>query len=154
MRRVFADKLYGMMAVDDRIVFITADMGYGFADRIRDDFSTRFYNVGAAEQVMMDMAVGMALEGKIPVVYSITPFLLYRTWESIRNYLNHEDIHVVMVGSGRGKDYQDGGFSHDASDHGMLKVFENVEFIAPDTKDFDLNPIIYSHHPVYLNLKR
>ena len=40
----------------------------------------------------MGMATGLALENKIPVVYSITPFIIYRPFEFIRNYLDHEKI--------------------------------------------------------------
>lgn len=152
MRRKFASDLYSLMSRDEKIVLITADMGYGMLDKIRDDFPDQFYNVGAAELVMMGMAVGLALEGKIPVTYSITPFLLFRPFEVIRNYINHERIPVIMAGSGRDDDYKDGGFSHYAGDHDILKRFRNIVFLSGD--DFDLNEIIYSGRPTYLNLKR
>jgi transketolase C-terminal domain/subunit len=54
---------------------------------------------------MIGAATGMAMEGKIPVVYSITPFLLYRPFVFLRNYLHHENIPVKLVGGGRNKDY-------------------------------------------------
>lgn len=152
MRKQFAYDLYNLMEKDKNIILVTADMGYGMLDRIRDDFSDRFYNVGAAEMVMMGMAVGMALEGKIPVVYSITPFLLFRPFEVIRNYIDHENIPVIMAGSGRGDDYKDGGFSHYAGDHDILRNFKNILFLSED--EFDLHKIIYSGRPTYLNLKR
>ena len=153
MRRKFALDLYELMKENENIVLITADMGYGMFDRIRDEIPKQFYNVGAAEQVAMDIAVGMALCNKIPIVYSITPFLIFRAMETIRNYIDHEKISVVMVGSGRGKDYATEGFSHDASDDIILKLFENIEYLIPDM-DFDLKEILYSKKPVYLNLKR
>jgi len=152
MRNKFASDLYELMKKDQNIILITADLGYKMFDRIRDDFPNQFYNVGAAEQVMMDIAVGMAMCGKIPVVYSITPFLIFRAMESIRNYINHERIPVVMVGSGRGEDYETEGFSHDATDDYILRSFENIVFLSPD--DFDLKEILYMNKPVYLNLKR
>jgi len=133
-------------------MFLTGDLGYFFADKLRDKFTDNFYNVGAAEQAMMSVAVGMALSGKIPVVYSITPFLLFRPMEVIRNYINHENIPVIMVGSGRDSDYKDAGFSHYAGDHDIIKQFKNIVFLDGD--DFDLEKIIYSNKPTYLNLKR
>ena len=153
MRRKFAYDLYNLMKDDKNIVLITADMGYGMLDRIKNDFPDRFYNVGVAEMAMMGMAVGMALEGKIPVTYSITPFLLFRPFEVIRNYINHENIPVIMVGSGRGSDYKDGGFSHYAGDDNIIKRFKNILFLAPE-EDFDLSRVIYGNKPVYLNLQR
>lgn len=153
MRRKFATDLYGLMKADKDIVLITADMGFGMFDKIRDDLPAQFYNVGVAEQVMMDMAVGFALAGKIPVTYSITPFLIFRSFETIRNYMNRESVPVIMVGSGRGKDYKREGFSHDASDHEILKVFKNIVFLEPES-EFNLQEILYMRKPIYLNLKR
>lgn len=152
MRQKFASELYELMKMDSNIYLITADLGYIMFDRIRDAFPARFFNVQAAEQAMLDIAVGFALNGKIPVVYSITPFLLFRPFESIRNYVNKENIPVVLVGSGRDHDYEHDGFSHDGSDDEIIKCFENIEFIKSD--DFDLKDILYKGKPVYLNLKR
>jgi len=152
MRKKFFDDLYRLMVKDKNIIFITADLGYFFADRIKNELSEQFYNVGAAEQVMVGTAIGMALSGRIPVCYTITPFY-FRCFEAIRLYLDHESIPVKLVGSGRGQDYAHEGFSHDASDHEILKQFKNIEFIVPEN-DFDLKEIIYSGKPTYLNLKR
>jgi len=155
MRKYFFDSLYSLMLKDENVIFITADMGFGFGDKIRDEMPDRFYNVGAAEQVMMDIAVGLALSGKIPVTYSITPFLLFRPFETIRNYIDHENVPVIMVGSGRGRDYHTEGFSHDASDHNILKAFKNIVFLEPEPDTaFDLTNILYMKKPVYLNLNR
>ncbi len=153
MRRKFAVDLYELMKQDKNIILISVDMGYKMYDRIIDELPDQFYNVGAAEQAAVTIAVGMALSGKIPVVYTITPFLIFRPFEAIRLYLNHESIPIILVGSGRGQDYAHEGFSHDASDHEILKQFKNIEFIVPEN-DFDLRDIIYSGKPTYLNLKR
>jgi len=151
-RKLFFDALYELMKKDNNIVFITSDLGYFFADRIKNELPDQFYNVGAAEQVMLGVAIGMSLSGKIPICYTITPFY-FRCFESIRLYVDHECIPVILAGSGRGQDYAHEGFSHDASDHEILKQFKNIEFIVPEG-DFDLKDIIYSGKPTYLNLKR
>ena len=153
MRRKFAVDLYELMKQDKNIALITADMGYGMFNKIRDELHDQFYNVGAAEQVAVTMAVGLALSGKIPVVYTITPFLIFRPFEAIRNYMDHESIPIMIVGSGRGQDYSKEGFSHDASDHEILKQFKNINFVVPE-ESFNLHEIIYSGVPTYLNLKR
>jgi transketolase len=152
MRKKFFDALYELMVKDKNIIFITADLGYFFADKIKSELPDQYYNIGAAEQTMIDVAVGLTLEHKIAVVYTITPFLLFRPFEQIRNYIDHECIPVVLVGSGRDKDYSDAGFSHDASDHDIIKAFKNIKFI--EDEDFNLSEIVYSRVPTYLNLKR
>lgn len=158
MRKIFASYLYDEMAVNPNIYLITGDLGYGLWDKIRLDFGNRFYNVGSAEQLMIGSAVGMAMEGKIPVVYSITPFLLYRPFELIRNYLDHEEIPVKLVGGGRNKDYGYLGFSHWAEDDiKIMSCFENIEKYHPeDEKELEnqYRQFLYNAKPSYLNLKR
>jgi transketolase len=152
MRREFARQLYELMQWDEHLFLVTADVGYGMFDAIRTDFPDQFLNVGAAEQVAMDIAVGLTLAGKRAIFYSITPFLLFRPFESIRNYVDHEQLPVILVGSGRGNEYE-AGFSHDASDDLILKCLKNVVYLSPNT-DFSLREILEMNKPVYLNLKR
>lgn len=100
MRKLLADLLLKEMEINPDIYLITGDLGYGLWDKIRDKFKDRFYNVGSSEMVMMGMGIGLAMDGKIPFVYSITPFALYRPFEMIRNYMNHESIPVKILGGG------------------------------------------------------
>ena len=88
MRKKFSSKLHSEMSTNKDIVVLTGDLGYGLWDRIKIDYPDRFFNFGSSEQLMLGAACGMAMEGKIPVVYSITPFLLYRPFEFIRNYVS------------------------------------------------------------------
>lgn len=152
MRQKFFADLEELMTENQDVYFITGDLGYFFADRIRDNFPDRFINVGAAECTLLGVGIGLALEGKIPFCYSITPFLLYRPFEAIRNYLHHEQIPVILVGSGRGKDYAHDGFSHDASDDGH---FLHHIRIRKYFKDYPkLKSLIKIKSPAYINLSR
>lgn len=134
MRKEFVDELHQIMKEDKNVYLLTGDLGFGYLDEIQKDFPDRFINVGASEQTMMGMAVGLALEGKIPFVYSITTFLINRPFEWIRNYINHEKIPVKMVGVGRDKEYQHDEFSHFATDtKDILNIFDNVLQYWPET---------------------
>jgi len=158
MRKEFFDCLHKRMQQNENIVFVTADLGFGLADRIKEDFPDRFFNVQAAEMAMMTISVGLALSNKIVFCYSITPFLLWRTAEVIRNYVDAESVPVKMVGSGRGRDYAHDGFSHDASDdYKLLECFENINCRWPESADEIPNLVdemINNPKPYYLNLKR
>ncbi len=158
LRRRFADEVYVAMKKNDRIVIVVADFGYKIWDRVRKDFPKRFINVGAAEQSMMGIGIGLALGGKIPLVYSITSFLLYRPFETIRNYIDREKIPVILVGSGRGNDYARDGFSHWAQeDREVMKLFKNIRASWPNSAEevSRLVPtVLKSHVPWYINLKR
>ena len=146
------------MKVNKDIWVVTMDLGYKMWDQIRDDFPDRFINVGAAEQAGMGIACGLALEGKIPFVYSITSFLLYRPFETIRTYINHEKINVKLVGSGRGADYHVDGFSHFAGDdEATMKLFPNIVSWWPVDKEMIPNAVkamVKNGKPTYINLKR
>jgi len=156
MRKQFAEFLHSEMSQNEDIHVLTGDLGYGLWDRIKIDYPDRFTNFLSSEQLMVGAACGMAMEGKVPVVYSITPFVLYRPFEWIRNYLDHERIPVKLVGGGRDKDYGYLGFSHWAEeDEQVMSVFKNIQFYKPKefTKEIGLD-LIYNNQPSYLNLSR
>lgn len=158
MRKQFAQLLLDEMRVNPNIYLITGDLGYGLWDKIRDEFPDRFYNVGSSEMVMMGMGIGLAMEGKTPFVYSITPFAIYRPFEMIRNYLDHENIPVNIIGGGRDKDYGYLGFSHWAEDDKeIMKCFKNINTYHPES-DTELRTIfkliVNNKKPTYLNLKK
>ena len=158
MRKQFAKLLFDEMKINRDIYLITGDLGYGLWDSIQKDFPDRFFNVGSSEMVMMGVGIGLAMEGKIPFLYSITPFAIYRPFEMIRNYLNHEKIAVNIIGGGRGKDYGYLGFSHWAEDDKkIMSTLENIRMFHPETKEelpSILSAIIQSPMPTYLNLKK
>ena len=156
MRKQFAEFLHSEMSQNEDIHVITGDLGYGLWDKIKIDYPDRFTNFLSSEQLMVGAACGMAMEGKIPVVYSITPFVLYRPFEWIRNYLDHEKIPVKLAGGGRDKDYGYLGFSHWAEeDEQVMSVFKNIQFYKTKefTKEIGLD-LIYNNQPSYLNLSR
>jgi transketolase len=158
MRREFAKLLLDEMQSNPEIYLVTGDLGYGLWDEVKDTFPNRFYNVGSSEMAMMGMAIGLAMDGKIPFVYSITPFAIYRPFEMIRNYINHENIPVRILGGGRNEDYGYLGFSHWASEYiSVMNLFENITSFKPNTMDeleSSFKFSIQNNTPTYINLKR
>lgn len=162
MRKQFSEILINEMSTErgQNIVLVTADMGYGLWDNIRQKFenTSRFYNVGSAEQLMIGVAAGLSLEGKIPICYSITPFILYRPFEFIRNYLNIEQLNIKIVGGGRDRDYGYLGFTHWAEeDINILDQLKNIKTFKPTTTDeLESNSLelLYNNKPSYINLRK
>lgn len=158
LRRRFADEIYLAMKTNDKIVIVTGDLGYRIWDQIKAKFPQRFFNVGAAEQALIGISVGLSLEGKIPIVFSITPFLLYRPFETIRNYVDHEKVRMILVGSGRDQDYSHDGFSHwSEEDKEVMKIFKNIKSVWPESADEVSNLVpkmLKDNNPWYINLKR
>ena len=158
IRGWFAYELFNQMVLNDRIWVLTGDLGYRMLDRILNGFPNRFINCGAAEQAMMGIAVGLAQEGRIPFVYSITPFLLFRPFETIRNYIHHEKAAVRLIGSGTGHDYAHDGYSHwPEEEHGLMKLLSNIQSHWPQNKGEIpglVEKMVTEDKPQYLNLRR
>lgn len=158
MRACFAQNVHKHMKKNPDIYVVVNDLGYKMWDNIRRDFSDRFINVGAAEQTLIGVAVGLALNNKIPLVYSITTFLLYRPFETIRNYLHYDKIPVKLVGSGRGKEYLHDGISHWAEeDKQVMAILPNIKSFWPENIEEIpqlVTKMIKSKKPWYINLKR
>jgi transketolase len=158
MRRIFFQELYKNMDQNDKIISLTGDLGYGGFDKIISDFPDRFFNCQAAELSMMGVACGLALEGKIPVVYSIGTFLIYRPFEIIRTYINHENMPVKLISSGRDKDYEHDGISHWMDDIKIyLDTFKNIKQYWPEKQEeiaSILPEMLSNNRPCFLSLKR
>ena len=156
MRKYFSKILLESMQNNSDIILLTGDLGYGLFDEIRTSFPNQFYNVGSSELLMMGAACGMALENKKPFVYSITPFAIFRPFEIIRNYIDHENIPVTIVGGGRDRDYGYLGFSHWAEDDlKFMNCFENISKFKPLSYEElykNMQEILSQSKPSYLNL--
>jgi len=157
MRKKFAELVYVEMNKNKNLYFLTGDLGMFVLDELKKDFPSRFINVGAAEQAMLDMAVGLTYAGKNVICYSITPFILYRPFETIRTYINHEKLPILLVGSGRDDDYKHDGFSHYAGDDmSIMGGFENISCFWPtvDKLEVLVKKLLTFNHPAYLNLQK
>lgn len=158
MRAEFVGEVLKLMKKDEDIFVLLGDLGFGIFDQMRNEFPTRCINIGSSEQLMLGMASGMAIEGKKVICYSITPFLLYRPFEFIRNYLSYEKIPVKLVGSGRGRDYSEAGFSHHSEEAAsILKLLPAIKCYFPENvdeiKDLVEN-FVNSDEPSFLSLTR
>ena len=157
VRKTFVKLLHQEMKRNDKIVLVLGDLGYGHFDKIREEFPDRVYNPGAAEQLMLGMACGLAMDGLIPVCYSMTPFILYRPFEIIRTLIDYEKIPVILAAAGRDKDYASAGWSHWATDDKVhLSGFENIKKVWPNEEELEnlFLDIISTDVPYYVNLKR
>lgn len=158
MRRTFADLLFEEMKISNKIVVLTADLGFKMWDNIRDTYENRFFNIGSSEHLLISLGIGLSYQGKLPILYSITPFLLYRPFEVLRTYVNHELTPVKLVGSGRGFDYAHDGFTHYAGDdREILKTLNNIRIFYPlNTQEIKnmFQEFLYNKSPSYLNLGR
>ena len=160
MRDVFIEQVYHRMRDDKHIFFLCADFGSPKLDRLKADFKDRFINVGIAEQNLINVSTGLALEGYTVYAYAIAPFLTMRAYEQIRINLSlHaqlKKLNINLVGVGAGLSYDVSGPTHHClEDITIMKVLPNIEVFSPSdwilTKAF-VDYSIKIKRPKYIRL--
>jgi transketolase len=74
----------------------------------------------------------MAMEGKIPFIYSIIPFVTMRNFEQIRNDICYQNLNVKIIGIGAGFYYGPYGRTHHGlEDIGILRTLPNLLIFSP-----------------------
>jgi len=132
VRTAFFDSLYEVAKADGRVELITADMGFGCLEKFRDCLPKQYLNAGISEANAMSLAAGMALAGRRPFVYSITPFVTYRSFEQTRVDVCCHNANVKIIGVGSGLDYgQSGTTHHPTEDIAVMRALPNISVACP-----------------------
>lgn len=154
MRYKFGEELCKYMERDKRIVLLVGDIGFGVFDLVKEKFPDRIFNCGIGEQAMVGMASGMAMEGLIPICYTITPFLLERPYEVIKLNVCQQKQNVKLISYG---DYSDLGPTHITSNIDLLCECLKLKLYKPETVDEMLNnfkQIMEEDTPSFMYLKK
>lgn len=155
MRQEFGKLLTEKAHTDKDIVVLIGDIGYGVYDDYKEIFPDRLYNLGIAEQSMVGVAAGMALEGLKPYVYSITPFLIERPFEQIKLDIDQQNVNVTLIGYA---DFENMGPTHAELDSEyMMKMFKNIKSYFPETLEELKKAFEESYEycgPSFIRLKR
>lgn len=132
MRTAFVKSLVDVADKDRRIFLLSGDLGYGALEPFSQKFPKQFLNLGIAEQNLAGFAAGMALSGKIPVIYSIATFVTLRPYEQIRNDICYQNLNVKIIGTGGGLTYSQYGATHQSmEDIGLMRLLPNMVVLCP-----------------------
>ena len=158
MRQAFINTLIELAETDKDIWLLTADMGFGLVEPFAEKFPKRYINVGVAEQNMIGIATGLALEGKKVFCYSIGNFPTMRCLEQIRNDVCYHNLPVCIVSGGAGLWYGSLGMTHHAvEDIAVMRCLPNMAVVSPaDAKETGeaIRDIVSRHSPCYLRMSR
>ena len=136
MRNIFIKKLIKYSKKNKNVYFLSADLGFNSFEILQDEMKERFINVGVAENNMVGIAAGLALQKKDVFIYSIVPFVIFRSFEQIRNNICNNKLNVKIIGGGGGFSYGDQGISHNTSeDLSITRVLPNLKVFTPSTKN-------------------
>ena len=136
MRDSLLTAIYEQMSVDETIIVVSADFGSPVLDKIRSAFPKRFLNTGIAEQNLINVSSGLALEGFKVFAYAIAPFITMRCYEQIRVNLallsEVRELNVNLIGVGAGYSYVVSGPTHQCyEDLSLIRSLPNFQIMSP-----------------------
>lgn len=130
---VFSDTMVELGRQRPRLVAITAAMKLGTGlDEFSKRFPQRFFDVGIAEQVGVNLAAGLALGGLQPVVAIYSTFL-QRAFDQISHDVCLGNLPVVFAVDRAGVVGQDGATHHGYFDVSYMRMLPNMTVMAPAT---------------------
>ena len=97
MRRGLADFLHERAILDEKLVFLTGDLGFEVFDKFERDFPKRYINAGIAESNMVAVAAGLSSAGFKPIVYSIASFMTSRPYEFTKILASYNNFPITIV---------------------------------------------------------
>jgi transketolase len=158
MRRTCLDFVYKLAERDERVVFVGSDLGPGVLDEMKTRFPERWFMEGVAEQHLVGMAAGLALEGFIPYVNTIATFLSRRCYEQVVLDLCLHQLPVRLISNGGGVVYAPLGPTHLATeDMAILRCLPNMTIVAPcDAEEMErfMDQSLDWPDPIYIRLAK
>jgi len=136
MRKSFTAAICEAVENDERLRLILGDIGvYGFKE-LAETRPQSVINIGILEQAMISVAAGMAMDGRIPIVHSIAPFLVERCLEQLKVDFAYQGLSGKFVSVGASFDYAALGCTHHCpSDVGTLLGVPGIDIVVPGTGD-------------------
>lgn len=129
--QAFGDALVSAGEKNERVVAITAAMpdGTGLV-KFREKFKSRYYDVGIAESIAVDLGAGLAKQGLRPVVCIYSTFL-QRSFDQIFQEASLQNLPVIFCIDRAGVVGDDGPTHHGIMDIGYLRLLPNMVIAAP-----------------------
>ena len=132
VRKEALDEIANLVARDPRVVFIGSDLGAGVMADAMEQFPDRVLMEGIAEQHLVGMASGMALEGFVPYVHTIGTFLTRRALEQVIIDAALHKLPVRLIASGGGMVYAPLGPTHQAiDDFALMRAVDGMAVLSP-----------------------
>ena len=158
MRNTALNEVFNLAKSNKSILFIGSDLGAGTLKNMSIDLPDQFIMEGISEQHIIGMAAGLAMEGFIPYVNSIAPFLTRRCYEQVLIDICLHDLPVRLLANGGGVVYAPLGPTHLAvEDIAILRAIPNMSIVAPCDADEMKRLISQSEkypHPLYIRFAK
>jgi transketolase len=148
---------------DPRLVTVHADISSSISiadfERNHPDRQARVVSVGIAEQDMMSVAAGLALEGRIPITGTYGVFASGRPWDQIRTTICYDGLNVKIAGAHGGVSVGGDGATHQALEEiSLMAVLPNMTLVVPadavETERLSRAAIFDVKGPAYIRYAR
>jgi len=118
---------------NENVVVLCADLTSSTRNAdFKKEFPDRFIQMGVHEQLLVALAAGMALSGKIPYITSYAMFCPGRAWEMVRTNVCLNEANVKIIGSHAGVSVGADGATHQAiEDIAIMRPIPNMTIMAP-----------------------
>lgn len=132
-REAFGKALVELGKENKNIVALDADLSASTQTKLfAKEFPEKFFDVGIAEQNLIDTAAGLSATGKIPFAATFAVFATGRTYDQIRNTVCYSNFNVKIVGTHGGVTVGEDGATHQAlEDIGLMANLPNMHVIVP-----------------------
>ncbi len=142
---------------NDKVVFITSDLCfYSGLDRFNAKFPDKLYNVGIAEQNMVNIAAGMAKEGFIPFATTYATFAAMRCADQVRVSMGYMKLGVKLIGLTAGLSVGILGATHmSIEDIAIMRSIPNIIILSPADCTESIKAILAASEtdePIYIRL--
>jgi len=158
MRDSYFDELFEIFKKDHNAVFVSADNGSPRLDQFASDLPDQYFTVGIAEEEMMGLAAGLAVEGRKVYTYAIMPFVSLRIAEFVKLDQCAMNANIVNIGVGSGFSYDIMSVTHHTlEDLALMRAMPNLTIYAPSDANMSaqMAQLIHDYNtPVYLKLDR
>lgn len=148
---------------DERVVTIHADISDSIKitdfEKDHPERKKRVIIAGIAEQNMMQMAAGLAKEGKIPVTGTYGVFATGRPWDQLRTTVCYANLNVKIAGAHGGISVGPDGATHQALEEiTLMNILPNMRVSVPadsiETEKASLHSILAIEGPAYFRFGR
>src|SRR5258708_4797071 len=127
MRATCLNAVRNLAKRDQRVVFIGSDLSPAL---VQSETPERWLMEGVAEQNMIGMAAGMAMDGLIPYCNTIATFITRRCYDQVAIDLCLHNLPVRLLGNGGGLVYSQLGPTHLAiEDIAIMRALPNMTVV-------------------------
>jgi len=132
MRKIFPEVVYKIMQKNRNVFCLLGDIGVFSFRNVFSKFKDRILNMSTMEQSMIGFGAGLSKAGYIPIIHSITPFLVLRALEQIKIDLVYNKLTCNIVTIGASNDYSKLGTTHHCfEDISVLSNYNNINLFIP-----------------------